>query len=1130
MDPLSITATIIAIVQLTGVIIECLNDLKDTSKDLSSNDGWYGEVQALAAANGPIDQYRSALEQLKSKFTSSASSRTKIGSALSWKFSKEEVANILMRIERLKSLTQIALEMGHFKLSQALKIDTTVITNTVRSLQENQVSKQYRVITDWLSSTDFLAQQSDFIGRRQEGTGEWFVVSPEFTNWLQGATQDLFCPGIPGAGKTMIAAIAVDHVWKAFQGDNVGIAYIYCNYKRREAQTTIDLLATILKQLVQERPLYGEPVTSLHALHVDRRTRPSLNEICTALNSVLNNYSKTYIIIDALDECTDSDGTRSELLAVLRNLQAKTDTRLMVTSRFVSRIEQSFEGSPMLEIRASEADVKRYVAGQLHRLPMCVQRDPELQTETQGGIVLAVDGMFLLARLHVDSLRGKTTKKAVRATLKKLPRGSTALNEAYDEAIERIESQLPEESELAKTVLSWITYAVRQLTTKELSHALAVEAGESELDEDNIPDIEDVISVCAGLVTVDEESDVIRLVHYTTQEYFERVREVWNPKAQEEIVSTCLTYLSFQTFSNGRCNSDAEFESRISQNPFLDYAARYWGTHALPVQQAVKEPALSFLCNMNQLACSNQVLFLTDYTYDGYSQSTAKNQTGLHVAAVFGMAYLLQELMPSDGNKDCMHIDAQDSSSRDDVVVDSKDTEGWTPLSWAARTGNEAIVELLLKRDDVVADLTDNDDRAPLSWAAEGGHEAVVKLLVKRDDVKANLGNSAGGRTPLSFGAEGGNEAVVKLLLERDDVVADSMDYRGRTPLSIAAEAGHEGIVKLLVERDDVVADSKNAEGRTPLSWAAEAGEQAIIRQHAAIRGSEERACRSCEALIERDDVVINAEDVEGRTPLIWAASRGHEAVVHLLTERGDIIANFKDNDGWTALSFAAEAGHDGIVKLLVERDDVIADLKGNKGRTPLAVAAEMGREAVVKLLIERDDVVADSKDNMGRTPLSLAAGNMHGEVVKLLLEQDDVDPNSKDNNGCTPLWWAADGSPWLLGSARETTVELLLERGTIPDSKDQDGRTPLSIAAERLFEGVVKLLLKRNDVDPNSKDKDGHTPLWWAVHSEEDIWFPTADDRRKPAERREAIVKLLTDRIADDRKKAQTEDHITNI
>jgi hypothetical protein len=144
---------------------------------------------------------------------------------------------------------------------------------------------------------------------------------------------------------------------------------------------------------VQERPLYGGPVATLYKRHVDRGTHPSLDEICIALSSVINNYSKAYIIIDALDECTDSDGTRSELLAILRNLQTKTDTSLMATSRFNARIEQSFQGFPMLEIRASNADVKRFVAAQMHRLPMFVQRDPELQTETQDEIARAVNGM-----------------------------------------------------------------------------------------------------------------------------------------------------------------------------------------------------------------------------------------------------------------------------------------------------------------------------------------------------------------------------------------------------------------------------------------------------------------------------------------------------------------------------------------------------------------------------------------------------------------------------------------------------------------------------------------------------------------------------------------------------------------
>jgi hypothetical protein len=59
-----------------------------------------------------------------------------------------------------------------------------------------------------------------------------------------------------------------------------------------------------------------------------------------------------------------------------------------------------------------------------------------------------------------------------------------------------------------------------------------VEAGESELDEDNLPQIEDMVSVCAGLVTVDEESGIIRLVHYTTQEYFQRTQKIWFPDAE----------------------------------------------------------------------------------------------------------------------------------------------------------------------------------------------------------------------------------------------------------------------------------------------------------------------------------------------------------------------------------------------------------------------------------------------------------------------------------------------------------------------------------------------------------------------------------------------------------------------
>jgi hypothetical protein len=84
--------------------------------------------------------------------------------------------------------------------------------------------------------------------------------------------------------------------------------------------------------------------------------------------------------------------------------------------------------------------------------------------------------------------------------------------------MERINSQVIDFKELARQVLSWIICAKRPLTTLELQHALAVEVGKTKLNKHNLPEIEDMVSVCAGLVTVDEESDIIRLVHYTTQE------------------------------------------------------------------------------------------------------------------------------------------------------------------------------------------------------------------------------------------------------------------------------------------------------------------------------------------------------------------------------------------------------------------------------------------------------------------------------------------------------------------------------------------------------------------------------------------------------------------------------------
>jgi hypothetical protein len=136
MDPLSVTASIIAVLQLSAKVLEYLNDVKDASKDRTkcaletsnlynllfnlraqveegdATKEWYTALRALAVENGPLDQFKQALETLQARMTDGGRLK-KAGDILMWKFKKEEMASIFGRIERLKTLVEIALHRDH---------------------------------------------------------------------------------------------------------------------------------------------------------------------------------------------------------------------------------------------------------------------------------------------------------------------------------------------------------------------------------------------------------------------------------------------------------------------------------------------------------------------------------------------------------------------------------------------------------------------------------------------------------------------------------------------------------------------------------------------------------------------------------------------------------------------------------------------------------------------------------------------------------------------------------------------------------------------------------------------------------------------------------------------------------
>ncbi|KAK3167680.1 hypothetical protein OEA41_010807 [Lepraria neglecta] len=250
--------------------------------------------------------------------------------------------------------------------------------------------------------------------------------------------------------------------------------------------------------------------------------------LAASILQIINTTAQTIqylndVLVDAIDECPKSNETRDTVLITLENLLGSPNTHLIRTSRHITGIETCFTDVVYLEIRASHADIRKYLETRIpkeSRLARHISKNAVLQESIVSTIIDKAEGMFLMAQLRLQSLAKKNNKREIRLALNKLPGN---LDTIYDEAMKRTHAQERDDVQLAKKILMWISCAIRPFTVLEIRHALVIEPDTRELDE-TVPDEDIVISVCAGLVTIDQETDDIRLVHYTTQEYLERLR------------------------------------------------------------------------------------------------------------------------------------------------------------------------------------------------------------------------------------------------------------------------------------------------------------------------------------------------------------------------------------------------------------------------------------------------------------------------------------------------------------------------------------------------------------------------------------------------------------------------------
>ena len=632
----------------------------------------------------------------------------------------------------------------------------------------------------------------------------------------------------------------------------------------------------------------------------------------------------------------------------------------------------------------------------------------------------------------MDALSTKANRADIRDALLTMPK---SLYGIYDQAMERIDSQDDDHKDLGRRVLSWVSYAFRPLSLHALQEAVSTRLGDNSLDVDRLPQEKRLILVCAGLVVIDQEDNTVRLVHHSAQEYFDRSRESHFPDAALNIARACITYISFDVFSNHPLWRHEKRRFRQPGPSFFDYAIQYWPNHT-------RETTGPAIYHFIQKFISEH---LDTLKLNIVTSRVPSHCTPLWIAASFNLEDIVRQLL-EDGVGD-------DQQELGDVLL------------IASQEGYEGMVRLLLNNYDLV----EEQKEAALQEAMSHCHHQIAQLLVEQG-VNVNLANPWHD-TPLSKACHDGDESLVQLLLEHGaDVDAEG---RNGTALQVAAESWHgtEQIVSLLLEKHA----NANAQGSfgygTALQAAAYRGNEEIVRLLLSKGADVDALCgkygtalqaasRGGNAMIVKllldEGTAVNTPGGEYGTALQAASYRhGNDYIVNLLLEKGADV-NAQGGEYGTALQAAAYRGNNEIVSLLLDKGADVSALGGEYG-TALQAASFGKNQHAVKILLDKG---ADVNTPGGRygTALQAAAASYHRMdsemIVKLLLDQG-ADVNALGGEYGTALQAASF-------SKDQNTVKLLLDKGADVNILGGIYGTALHAASYRGTATIVKLLLDK--------------------------------------------------------------------
>ncbi|KAH6894859.1 hypothetical protein BKA70DRAFT_793811 [Coprinopsis sp. MPI-PUGE-AT-0042] len=654
-------------------------------------------------------------------------------------------------------------------------------------------------ILNSLSLPNFRDIQLDTLAKATEGTCIWLTTGEIFIFWIANG-KILWGIGIPGAGKTVLASIVIRYLegLERTSGGIICVAYVYLRYS--EPLAIRDILGLLVKQIVERHADLIPLVETLYASHKQERTKPSQQDLLEVLGGFVQCGKTLFFVLDAFDEM------RAEDRPILLRLLASLDAKLFITSRPLEPLQQQFPSAQIFNIAANPSDLDLHIKNFLRHSPevMALIEGTDLEEEIAETIHRKSGGMFLHAKLQLEALRSCVSAHDVEETLQAFP---SDIEVIYATTWERILAQAPKQSNLAKLVLLWITHSHHEMTIDMLRRAVATSPATYAFEPKRMVPEALLLSVCCGLVAVDEKTRLVRLIHYTTREaILPRILNLF-PVPHALLGHVCIVHLTKCGFQHYRMEPGAwrpidDLRARLRKDTLLGYAYWSWAHHTCQCSRYA--PITSATADL-VLNCTN---FPLDNGWLEYGRS-------IHVAAFYG----LEDLIPL-----AAQLVSPNSGTRT--------TSNKSPLMLAVQRGHTACAKALLLLpgidvnvcDDVLqnalmlaARYVDMLGQTPLIHAAKRGHTEVVKIFVRLSGININAADKDGW-TALIHAVNKGHADIVRELLSVQGI---DVNYRTMhwTPLTMAAFTSRINIVKQLLNAPGIDVNAA-PNGETALSHA----------------------------------------------------------------------------------------------------------------------------------------------------------------------------------------------------------------------------------------------------------------------------------------------------------------------